>query len=394
MRRMIAFLNAYTEGMSGADARFIEMAKRVKKYAVTIITSASGRQACDERGIQAQYVVSSKERKVCCLLYTYIVRVLTTVWREFNLQRGDIIYSTSDFLPDIVPAFVYKCRKPVARWVSFLHLIAPHPLYGFEGYYVKKITIPRLKNILFKLSQLAAIYLMKRKADVVCVVNQEIKAYLIKKKMDPAKIVVVRNGVDCRYINSVQALDTPLYDAVFVGRFHVQKGIFDLIHSWATVCGLHADAQLALIGSGTASFAAAVQSLIEKKTITRHIHLLGFRDGKEKYQIMKSSRIFVCPSTYESWGIVIAEAMACGLPVVAYELPVYKAIFHKGIITVPIGNTQLFAQAISELLNNRDLYVIKKDEALHMSHAFDWSLVAENEERMLDALNEEDGLYN
>ena len=66
--------------------------------------------------------------------------------------------------------------------------------------------------------------------------------------------------------------------------------------------------------------------------------------GGEKIKILKQSRLFVLPSFYESWGMVAAEAMAAGLPVVAYSLPVYQDLFSKGINQVKIGDKMVFAK--------------------------------------------------
>jgi len=56
------------------------------------------------------------------------------------------------------------------------------------------------------------------------------------------------------------------------------------------------------------------------------VDLLGFRQGAEKVRLLKNAGCFCMPSHYESFGQVAVEAMACGLPVVAYDLAIYDEI--------------------------------------------------------------------
>jgi len=69
-----------------------------------------------------------------------------------------------------------------------------------------------------------------------------------------------------------------------------------------------------------------------------------------EFQVLKSSKIFILPSYNESWALVVCEAMACGLPVVAYDLPVFEEVYKKGMILIPIGDIDKFAGAILKLL--------------------------------------------
>ena len=71
---------------------------------------------------------------------------------------------------------------------------------------------------------------------------------------------------------------------------------------------------------------------VKDKGLFENIKFMGFLNGIDKFTVMKSSKICIFPSTYESFGMVVAEAMACGLPVVAYDLPVYREIYPVGMI--------------------------------------------------------------
>jgi glycosyltransferase involved in cell wall biosynthesis len=113
---------------------------------------------------------------------------------------------------------------------------------------------------------------------------------------------------------------------------------------------------------------------------------MGFLDEEEKYKIMKSCKIFMFPSFYESWGIVSAEAMACGLPVVAYDLPIFKNIFPKGMIRVPIGDIGQFAVRVLELLDAEDLRKAISKAAKEFIKKYDWEKISKKELKILKKL--------
>ena len=91
---------------------------------------------------------------------------------------------------------------------------------------------------------------------------------------------------------------------------------------------------------------------------------------------MKSAKIYITPSREEGWGIAVCEALACRLPVVAYNLSAYKRTFGGLILTVPIGATDEFARMVLELLSER--ITIPADNYKIISK-YDWNLVATKE---------------
>ena len=72
-----------------------------------------------------------------------------------------------------------------------------------------------------------------------------------------------------------------------------------------------------------------------------------------------------------------AEAMACGLPVVGFDLPGYKYCYPKGICKVLIGDIEKFAQEVINLLTNEDSYNKLTKEAIEFSKNWDWDKKSE-----------------
>jgi glycosyltransferase involved in cell wall biosynthesis len=68
---------------------------------------------------------------------------------------------------------------------------------------------------------------------------------------------------------------------------------------------------------------------------------------------MRRAAVFISCSYEEGWGISIAEALAMGLPCVAYDLPSHEEIFGDEIRRVRVGDKAAFAQAVKELLAQR-----------------------------------------
>jgi glycosyltransferase involved in cell wall biosynthesis len=78
------------------------------------------------------------------------------------------------------------------------------------------------------------------------------------------------------------------------------------------------------------------------------VEFSGYVSESEKFRLLKSSRVFLMPSRYESWGIVIGEALAIGLPVVAYELEAYRPVFGELLRYVPAFDVEAFKHAAAD----------------------------------------------
>jgi len=361
-------MNAYTQGVSGGDVAFIEIFRRLNHYKKIVVTSLLGKRLCESKGLYVDYLITTKEQNFKNIILTYIKRILKALLLKIDISEGDILYSTSDFLPDVTPAFVRKISKRKVRWVQrIFHLI---PSNRIIPHYVQKISFLFIKNF----------------ADLIIVDNNILKKELIVKGFPKEKIVVSYLGVNIKYLQNFEECLKKTYDAVFLGRLHPSKGIFDLIKIWKSVIKTKPEFKLAVIGSGDVKIVEKFKMEIIRGKLQNNIFLLGYLSDDKAFKVLKSSKIFVFPSYEEGFGIAVAEAMAYGLPVVAWDLPVFGEVFPKGILRIPMGEFEKFAKSILELVKNENLYKKLTTEAKEIIQHFDWDVVAERELNLIENL--------
>jgi glycosyltransferase involved in cell wall biosynthesis len=82
--------------------------------------------------------------------------------------------------------------------------------------------------------------------------------------------------------------------------------------------------------------------------LSENVTFSGLVSEEEKFRLLKSSRVFVMPSRYESWGIVVGEAIVSGIPVVAYRLDCCPPIFGDFVHYVKPFDTDAFKRAVED----------------------------------------------
>lgn len=139
---------------------------------------------------------------------------------------------------------------------------------------------------------------------------------------------------------------------IYVGRFSLQKDIDSLLKIWEIVHLQHPDWWLDIYGEG--ELKEYYQSKI--KTMNANIHVYEpVSDIMEKY---REHSILLLTSLYEPFGLVLPEAMSCGLPVVAFDCPYGPAdIITDGVDGFLVNNrdNSEFAERVCRLIERKDL---------------------------------------
>jgi glycosyltransferase involved in cell wall biosynthesis len=384
-------LSIWDKGYSGGDRIFVELSRRFAKkgHRLTIHTWERGKEITEREGLEGSERIEIVEYHLqkwlrlgfafqygARILQGFLVGLFLSQKYIQNSERT-ILYCSSDFWMDSIPCLLLKIRFPKTTWIGTYYLSAPNPFRGFkEG---GGLRFPSLNNLLYWLQQKPMIYFMRKYADYIFVTSEP-DARKFPEHHKKNTYVIVYGGVDLdimRRLEKEMSKLPKLYDGVFMGRFHPQKGVLDLIEIWKYVVQKKKNAQLVMIGDG--DLMESVKKKIRIYNLEQNILLKGYvLDGNEKYRIFNQCRIFLHPAIYDSGGMSAAEGMAWGLPAISFDLEALKTYYPKGMIKVPIGDKKKFAENILELLENKHKYEkTKRDAKALVEEEWDWNNRAE-----------------
>ena len=191
------------------------------------------------------------------------------------------------------------------------------------------------------------------------------------KRLDRFVVLTEEDKVSWTELNNVIVIPDPLAFTIdevsplankrvmAVGRYVYQKGFDLLLQAWAKIENKHSDWELVVYGMGDRD---PYEQIIDDLRIDRsRCHLYGSTpDIKKEYL---NSSLFVFSSRFEGFGMVLIEAMACGLPVVSFDCPCgpKDIVRHdEDGLLVPSGNADSLADALHRLMSDDDL---RKDMA-------------------------------
>jgi len=363
--------------LSGGDRIFIECARRwaQKGHCISLITCREGYEMCQRYDLKNANYYMASPRRILPLYLLYILRVIKGCILAFGMKldaRNTVVYSSSDFWPDSVPSWVLKIRFKTIKWVAGFYLFAPSP-FGKDSPYRGKLSF---RGFLYYFTQIPIYSLIKRYADMVFVTGELDRGRFIdNRRLTPDKVIAVRGGVDFNAASKIPLPEKEQFDAVFIGRFHPQKGVPELLDIWKYVCMTKRDAKLAMIGVG--ELESEVRVKIKRLGLGNNVVLFGFKDGAEKLKIFKASKVVVHPAIYDSGGMAACEAMACGLPGVSFDLPALRSYYPQGMLKTPCYDLKKFADNILSLLYDEGLYMKTGEEALSWAKEWDWDKKAE-----------------
>ncbi len=286
-----------------------------------------------------------------------------------HLPAGDVVYTISSVLDMVILPFVVKKLGRTKKWVTVFDNTVP--LVANGKIIAGNIVIRLLAWVFFKLS----LFFIKS-ADFIFVVKPELKEYLTDRRFDPSKIVITGNGVEADLILKAKSRQKYQCDALFLGRINEAKGIYDLLAVANLVILTNPDFKLSIVGNGDSKTIASFKSKIASMGLKNNVKLLGFKTGQEKYDIIKSCKVFLFLSHTESVPVAPMEAVCSGKPVIVYDLDAYNMYKNKEVLVCKQGDILSAASKLKELLKKP---ILSNTAGVKLLNKYSWDSIAKKE---------------
>lgn len=300
------------------------------------------------------------------LICEYVKRNIVALFYINKVKnKFNVVYSISAVLDLLLFPFILKYFDEKFKWCVVFDNTVP-----FGG--VGNKFIRMLAYIFFKFS-----LILLKKADSIFAISEDLKQYLLKRNFNYRNVVVTENGVEVDLIKEAKQNEKYNIDALFIGRINETKGIYDLLKVLQIVRKKYPNFRLAMMGRGDKASEKQFKNTIIKNKFEENIQILGYKSGIEKYNITKSSKLFLFLSPNESYGVALLEAVCCGLKAVVYELEPYKNIYlNDEVIMVTKNDYKKAATEVLKIINSNNF---ENKMGLRLLNKFSWDTIADIE---------------
>jgi len=196
-------------------------------------------------------------------------------------------------------------------------------------------------------------------ADCITVPSTNALRSFADRGVPAAKLRRISYGVNLERFHASGAPDPDRFDVLFVGGMSLRKGLPYLFEAYGKL--RHPRKSLTLVGVPDETIIALLKNL---SLWPADVNLLGPVPQNQLKEVMSRSHVLVLPSIEEGFGLVQAEAMACGCPVIATDHTGAEDLFEDGKegYIVPIRDSDAIAERLQQLAGDPELRA-------HMSEA-------------------------
>jgi len=342
----------------GVEARSFYMSQSLsQEHDVTILCSYQGNQKKDD------YV-----GKVRVIRVGHIHQYTSFGAIGSRLRFAKALWKSRKKLPkcDIVDSYNFITYLPgyfIGRYLGAKCIATYHEVWVGEWVKNKGLVTGMFGSVWERI-------VLKLKWDKVVSVSHFTKKRL-EKFIPPSKITVVPNGINLKDYTDVRVKKNKRPTIVCVGRMTPHKRHEDLIRALLLIRTRIPDINLKIVGDG--SRRPELESLVKALEVEKQVEFVGFVSRhKDVIRHIKRSHLLVSCSTLEGFGIVLIEAMACGVPFVATDIPPFREVTkggHGGLLYKPRDINELSRKCTSILTGS---WVSTHCDAVD----FDWTKIA------------------
>lgn len=350
-----------------------------KYYTFEIIIPSLARNHWKGRKVSLHILPDNKLERhinIFSVFFIYMIRVFNTT-RYLESKHEEIIYSSTNVFVDVLPAFLLRITGKKFFWITRVHHLV-NPPHKRPGNIIRNV----LSYILDSISLFCI-----RSSDITLALHSKIKEDLINNKgFQREKVETLGLGIDFKNIQSQSIIpNTQSYEGVYLGRLHPAKGIYDLPYIWKRVTDKIQNARLVVIGESNRQTKKLINRMIKEESLDNNIILAGVLSDQKVLSILKKAKVFLFTDYENGWGFAVAESLACGLPIVGYDIKVLGTVFKQGYgKIIPLGDRDRFSKELIYLLQNEAHRKKLSLEAITESLRHDWKITGSKFHHLLE----------
>jgi glycosyltransferase involved in cell wall biosynthesis len=314
---------------------------------------------------QVEQVDGIEVRRLAGLPVYYPAAALACA-RETRGGRYDVVIECLNKLPFLSPLY---SRAPV--------LALCHHLFGTTAF--RQVAWPIAAAVVCTEKLIPFVYARRP----FLTISESSRADLVERGLPFANIAVSPPGIRRPTISPRPLAERPLR-ITNVGRLEPYKRVDLMLHAVAPLVREHPELEIIVIGRGTDE--ARIERVARELGLSERTRILGFVTDDERDRWLADSRVCVCASEKEGWGLTVVEANAVGTPVVASDAPGLRDSVRNGETgwLAPVGDVAAFRARIAQLLAADEDAEAMSERALLWSERFDWEQAADDLEAAIE----------
>ncbi len=343
----------------GAEVHLHEIFKRVaaRGHQVTLLCSRFAGSASEET-IDGIRVIRCGSRN------TFNFHVPFQYIFKLRRMRFDVIVDDLNKIPFFTPLFV---RRPLA---GIIHHLFGKTIFS-EVFFIPALYVAAAENLALP------VY----KHIPLAVVSESTKKEMLSHGYREKNLFLVPNCVDHLQYRAMEVEKQSGPVIGYLGRLKKYKSVEDLLFAFSIVLKEFPTVRLQVIGEGDAR--RNLETIARETKVAPSVDFLGHVTHEEKIQYLSQMKFVVNTSAKEGWGLTVIEANACGVPVIASDVPGLRdsVLDERTGLLYEYANVEQLAQKMLLLLRDDVLCSRLASEAMRWAKSFDW-------ERSADAMLE------
>lgn len=329
--------------------------------------------------------------------WIFALKSLITIGaKELRGGKYHLIYGpTGDNLHIFLAGVVLKRKFPNAKLLlDVLNLEMPEGSFKNNFLSAYKNGVGFLRSAVSSIGMVLLLTIERsliKNCDFVVTVSPYMKK-IIGKYFPSSKIDFTPSGVSLPKIIN-RTFSNKTINGIYVGRHTPEKGIFDLIKVWSSLCKYDNKAQLKLMGFCDPVVKIKLEEEIKKYKLDKNIEILGVVSSVEKANQLKKADIFFHLAYFEPLVpvITILEAFAYGLPVITYTVPAFDDYPYlkkeKAFYIVKNKDIDKVVDTVTEYANkNKSEKSIIAVDAMRLARMFSWKEITQKELAIIKSL--------